>query len=507
MRRSRPVTKGVACLPVILRVPRVHPVEVTQVPATPLFSRLHLPPGTRLGLAVSGGGDSVALLRIAHMLRVRQGWHLRVLHVHHGIRAEAADLDASFVESLTQDLGLSFQLERLSAPTYAAAHRIGLEEAGRLLRYGWFGQLLQAGDLDAVATGHTLEDQSETVLARMIRGGWTAGLSGIHPAVASTDLPLAAKASKVLREPGTRGWLVRPLLGTHRGVLRVWLQALGQGWREDETNSSLEFTRNRIRHEVLPILARINPQVDEQLSAISTLARDDEAYWQAEVSRLLPGLLLPGRPVRGGGRASSTLPGAKALAIEVERLRALPPALVRRLLRATAQQLGAGLAFEETERAFALLDGPAGSIPRREQLSAELRVERSARELRFVLEPAGSAFPGDPEAAIEVPVPGEARGFGVHLRLSHSAGKAQPAAILRAALPTDRVQLRYSSGAAKRVKEVLERMGVAPADRPGWPVLVWQGELVWMRGTVLEPTALSSQLAVKAEVLPVAGNE
>ena len=96
-----------------------------------------------------------------------------------------------------------------------------------------------------------------------------------------------------------------------------------------------------------------------------------------------------------------------------------------------------------------------------------------------------------------IAVPGEGSGFGVHLRVTPLSDQPQPPAALRAAQPADRVQLRYSRGAPKRVKEVLERLGIAPSDRASWPVLAWQGEIVWMRGAVLEPTSASSQLRIE----------
>ena len=187
------------------------------------------------------------------------------------------------------------------------------------------------------------------------------------------------------------------------------------------------------------------------------------------------------------------MPGEASFAVEVERLRALPAALGRRLVRAIAAKLGAELAFAETDRAFRLLAGPVGASGRREQLTAELKVERTPRELRFVRSGA-TASPGE---AVAIAVPGEGSGFGVHLRVTPLSDQPQPPAALRAAQPADRVQLRYSRGAPKRVKEVLERLGIAPSDRASWPVLAWQGEIVWMRGAVLEPTSASSQLRIE----------
>lgn len=468
---------------------------VSRSSATPAFSCQHLPAGTRLGVAVSGGGDSVALLRLAHRLAPARGWILQVLHVQHGLRGEDAREDVRFVQDLATTQSLPFQLEETDAAATAREARLGLEEAGRLLRYRWFGSLLRSGSLDAIATGHTLDDQAETVLAKLLRGAWTSGLSGIYPSVAASDLPGAPESPAPAA--GSRGLIVRPLLATRRDALRSWLTTIGQPWREDASNQDLQFTRNRIRHELLPALRGFNSQVEEQLAQTAALALAEEQYWQAEIARILPGLLLPGRAVRGGGRASSTLSGERSLAIEIERLRAFASALQRRLVRAIAMQLGVSLQFAETAGVLALCNGPSGGTPRREQLTARLRAERTPRELRFIL----TEDPVQPnQQTLTIPIPGSGAGFGVRIEISLAEGAepAVPPATLRPAGPGDRVRLRHSSGAPKRVKEVLERMGIAAPDRAGWPVLEWQGETVWLRGAMLEPTPLSRRLIVTA---------
>ncbi len=442
------------------------------------------------------------MLRLTAMLAMPKGWTLCVLHVDHGLRGEASSADAAFVGALASALSLPFSLLRGDAAELAIEQRTGIEEASRLLRYRWFGELLTAGELDAIATGHTLDDQAETVLARLLRGAWTEGLAAIYPVVYAADLP-RGDPGEILRDGG-QGVVVRPLLGARRAELRDWLRSLEQPWREDETNSDLTFTRNRIRHQLLPALASFNPQVQEHLAQTAALARDEEQYWQAEVARVLPGLLLPGRPVRGGGRASSTLPGEQSLAIEVERLRAMPTALARRVLRAVGEKFGREFSFLETARALALLEGAVGTTPRREQLSPELRLERSPRELRFSRTPADSALVQGKSTELRIAVPGEGSALGVHLRVTlrlpdQVDAEARPLATLRAARPADRVQLRYSRGAPKRVKEVLERLGVPALDRAGWPLLEWQGEIVWLRGAVLEPTPLSTQLSIETQ--------
>ena len=448
----------------------------------------------RVAVAVSGGADSMALLRVLAQeneggRRAGSGLVLSVAHVHHGIRGADADADAAFVEAMAGELGLRFLRKDVDTPAAAGRDGTGLEEAARTLRYGWFGALLSSGELDAVATGHTLNDQAETVLHKLVRGAWTEGLSGIHPVLK----PAAAGP----------GLILRPLLGATREQIVSWLTSIGQPWREDATNADLAYTRNRIRHQLLPQLASFNPSIAHQLAQIAAIARDEEGFWQAEVGRLLPGLLLPGRAVRGGGRASSTVPGERSLAIEVERLRGMHQALVRRLLRGAARELGVQVDFDQTARLLALVSGSAS--PRREQLTGELSAERTPRELRLLFSAKAAAGARTPArvAEVEIAVPGEGHGFGWRIRcsLTGSDSSANESALLRAALPADRVQLRYSRGAPKRIKEVLERIGVPSEQRREWPVLVWQGEIVWMRGVVLEPTEVSQRLLVEAEPL------
>ena len=171
------------------------------------------------------------------------------------------------------------------------------------------------------------------------------------------------------------GQILRPLLAATRAEIEAYLHALGQEWREDSSNRHLTFTRNRIRHELLPLLESWNPRLREHLAQMAELAREEEAWWEPEVARVAAQLVLPGRPVRGGGRAAG-----EGLAIEVARLAELPVALQRRVLRHAAGRLGAAPDFEGTEalRNLAL----AGRAGQKCEL-AGLMGERTHRELRL----------------------------------------------------------------------------------------------------------------------------
>jgi len=433
-----------------------------------------LTPGLRIAVGLSGGADSVALLRALAACSRELGLVVHAAHLHHGLRGAEADADRDFCRELAQALGVPFHESRVDTAAEAqpnpatgkAAETI--EEAARRLRYTWFRELMVSGVVEAVATAHTRDDQAETVLAKFLRGAWTEGLSGIHP---------------VVRFP--EGRILRPLLATGRTEIEAYLRALGQDWREDSSNRHLTFTRNRIRHQLLPLLEEWNPRLREHLAQMAELARDEEAWWEAEVARIAAQIVLPGRPVRGGGRAAS-----EGLAIEVARLAELPVALQRRLLRHAAERLGAAPDFDATEalRNLAL----NGRAAQKCELAGGLGGERTHRELRLTAGQGESSGGPDPATVFTIEVPGEisAPEWGIRVRISASAppDHSPPLgpAVLRPWKPGDRVRLRHSGG-PRKVKEMLERMHVTGSARANWPVLEVSGRILWMQGVTLEP--------------------
>lgn len=216
-----------------------------------------LTPGRRVLAAVSGGPDSVCL---AHWLSVqarKRELTVALIHVHHGLRGRAADGDARFVKRLGAKLGLSVAVVRAPVRALAAKRGLGLEEAGRKERYRLFGERARHGRFTAIATGHQLDDQAETVLLHLLRGTSLEGLGGIP-------------VRRPLR-PGVE--LIRPLLPLTRAEVRLYLKMHGLASREDASNADPQFTRNWVRREVLPLLEKRAPGVKERLAAIAAKVR------------------------------------------------------------------------------------------------------------------------------------------------------------------------------------------------------------------------------------------
>lgn len=277
--------------------------------------RVLLRAGDRVAVAVSGGADSVALLRLLLELRLELGIVLVVAHFNHELRGEQSAADEAFVAELANEHGLQFFAGRGNARDHASARKLSIEAAGRELRYQWFTQVAQQHGLNAMATAHTRDDQAETVLLKFLRGAGTRGLAGIYP---------------ILGRDGFR--IVRPLLCVSHAEVEAYLSSIGQVWREDESNLDHRFLRNRIRHALLPLLEReYNPRLRHILSDVAKLSQAEQQYWNDLVARHL--MTNPSGELLLAGFAD------------------LPVALQRRVLKSFAEaQGGAALDFAHVEK-------------------------------------------------------------------------------------------------------------------------------------------------------------
>ena len=329
------------------------------------FVRKHgmIRPGDRVGVAVSGGADSVALLRALRELHGDLGCVLAVVHFNHKIRAEA-DSDAEFVRELAEKFGLEFFCGEGDAEKFARARRVSLETAARELRYGFFSQL----GLNKIATAHTLDDQAETVLMKLLRGAGTKGMSGICPFL-SAQYPVLSTQNKQVprsaRDDNQKQTLeiIRPMLGLRRREVEEYLRSLGQEWREDATNRDVKHTRNKVRHELLPLLERAyNPNIYRQLADAAEVARAEEEFWAEKIARREAGGGM--REEQSPRHCPSTRDDSRVTdrsigdsGVDLESLLDEPLAVRRRVVReAFRQASGKSLDFEHTDELVRFLE-------------------------------------------------------------------------------------------------------------------------------------------------------
>lgn len=441
-----------------------------------------LQPGDRVMAAVSGGADSVALLRVLEELRAELGIVLSVGHFNHKIRGAEAEADEQFVRELSERLGLEFYCGSGDVPAHAREKKLSLETAARELRHAWFAEIVGNGRAAKIATAHTLDDQAETVLMRVLRGAGTRGLAGIAP---------------WQREKR----LVRPLLEITRAEIEDYLRGLKQPWREDASNRDLSHTRNRVRHELLPLLQRgYNPAIRQTLADVGEVARAEDAFLEAQAAKEFQRRVREGKPGRDGRNVAA---GQKqTLAIELAALSGIDPALQRRVLRRMAEELGGTLEFKHIQQI--LLQQTMRLAGEREgrrklELPGGLIAMFTLRELQITREvPATLA-----EYCYKLTVPGEVAvpELGATIRAQVVRAEAgnkgyNPALLLdRKLLAAELTVRNWRAGdrffpahthSPKRVKELLQagRLGqdLSAAERKAWPVIESGGEIVWMRG-------------------------
>jgi tRNA(Ile)-lysidine synthase len=413
-------------------------------------------PGDRIAVAVSGGADSVALLHLLLELRSEAGIVLSVAHVNHKLRGEESEQDERFVADLARQHGLDLHARALPLESRES----GIEAAARHLRYDFFRQLMADGVVSKVATAHTLDDQAETVLLRILRGTGLRGLSGIHPRLRMEDA-----TGRMIGE------VVRPLLGFHRYELEPCLR--GRQWREDSSNRDPSFSRNRVRHGVLPQLEHaFGGAVVDNLANLAEIARAEEGHWQSDHPEV---------------RSSLDAVAVKALA-------SLPLAAQRRLIRNWMELKApdSSVSFALVEDLLELASGPAG---RKLELSSGTIVRRTQKDL--VLDAGPGQSTADYEYQLIIPGQVRIRELGIRVEalkvdaatLPNSArdqaldpARLPNRLLIRNWRPGDRFWPAHSKQ-ARKVKELLSDRHLTGREKKLWPVAVAEGiGLVWVRG-------------------------
>jgi tRNA(Ile)-lysidine synthase len=371
---------------------------------------------------------------------------------------------------------------------FAAEKHLSLETAAREMRYQYFGHLLREAGLNRIATGHTLDDQAETVLLKIIRGAGGRGLAGIYPKLrvgrCQASIPSFQQSS-----------IIRPLLGSRRADIQAYLVSLGQNWREDKSNRDLRHMRNRVRHGILPRLERnFNPAVREALAETAEIARAEEEYWEIEVAQLLSQVW--------------QIDGAEGI-LKIAPLNKLPLALQRRVVRAVTECLGLKLDFRHVEEILAQSSHrivttvlPGGWL---------VQVEKDG--LRFARK---SDAPKTFEYEYRLPIPGSVEvpetksRFDAVLVSENGHEGYNPEDLLDRALLTPELKIRnWQPGdrfwpahtkVAKKIKELLQERHVTGHGRKLWPVIVSGQDVVWVRGFPV-PASLQPSAADKKAVL------
>lgn len=443
-------------------------------------------PGDRVIVAVSGGADSVALLRILLELRPELGLVLAVAHFNHQLRGDQSEADEAFVAELAKEHGLEFYSGRAQVREHSLTNKLSLEAAARELRYRWLSEIGREHRFDCIATAHTGDDQVETVLLKFLRGAGTKGLAGIYPVLnlntgaeappfqeGPNDAPEGAPLPGNLAKPGGRLQalcrIVRPLLCVSRDDVEAYLTSLNQSWREDETNLDRRFLRNRVRHELLPLLEReYNPSLRTVLQDLAELARGEEEYWETVVQQNSANA--GDFPLRGFGE--------------------LPVALQRRLLRRFVEQHGVRTDFRHIEKLRRCALGERS----RAELSGGRIVARQNDRLRLC----------EPEPRVKeayqfvLPVPGEAKipALGLTLRamtVTAEFARESPSGTLlngnllnpeltvRNWLPGDRFRPAHRRSDEK-LKRIFTEQRIPPEQRSMWPVVLNGEDIVWVQG-------------------------
>ncbi len=451
-----------------------------------------LVPGERVGVAVSGGADSVALLRLLLELREQTGNVLSVVHFNHKLRGRASDADENFARKLATQHGLEFFVAHEDIAARAKRERLNLEEVARMARYAFFEKLVGEERISKVAVAHTADDQAETVLAHILRGTGLAGLAGIHP---------------------VSGVVFRPLLGVRREALRQYLRAKRQTWREDVTNFDTKRMRARIRQKLMPLLEKnFQPAVVEHLCQLAELAREDEDYLDAQAREWRDNMVRES-PADIRVALAELLAGSKALKARL--LRQIVESVKPRGGQFSAVHVAAVLELASQKDSGKALHLPGGVEVRRDRDSLRFRAtELRAHQLVHKRLPQEYSLAIDLRSgAAELPLP--ALSCRLHFRVIDWPAEGRETSGTGAVLDREKLRLplvvrNWRPGDAMRpmghqrqhkLARLLNEKSVSRWEKESWPVLTSGGDLAWVRGLPVSAELAAGEKTRKAVLI------
>ena len=421
--------------------------------------------GDTVLVAVSGGADSVAMLHALHTQSDELRITLHVAHLNHGIRGEESDADEQFVRGLAERLGLPITVERVSVPEIRAEMRAGEEEAARAVRYRFLQKTAAELGCGKIAVGHTADDRAESVLLNIVRGTGIEGLGSIRP---------------------VNGNVVRPLIDTWRSEVEAYIAENGLEYRIDASNLDTAYARNRVRHELIPLIeSGFNPQVKQALVRLAEIAASQNDLME----RLAE---------------NAAVAAAYGSSFDARLLAELPDALQRQIVRAEIERVKGDLAdvtFEQIGRVIeALRSGedftialPTGDIYA-ERRGSDFRI--GPRETPPKIEPFDRpiSVPGKTEAPevgltifVEVLESVETTQVRPNVALI-DAGKLRGALRVRNARPGDRIK-PFGMRGTKKLQDVFVDAKIAQAERARAAVVVDDEKLLWVVGVIASDDA------------------
>ncbi len=429
-------------------------------------------PQSRVLVAVSGGPDSLCLLHVLVRLQAQGGPRIHVAHLDHGFRGPQSAAEAAEVARICAEWGVPISVGRVDGPALARRLRQGKMAAARHARYAFLTDLAYQHHAHALAVAHTADDQAETVLLHVLRGAGPAGLRGMRERVAAHEWQVDATQMHGAD-------LIRPLLTTTRTEILDYCAAHHLQPADDPSNRALHYARSRVRHQIMPVLARDNPQIVAALSRTAQICAEDYAYMQAALDTCWPRLV----------RIAPT-----QIEVDLDVWQTLHPAMRRYALRRAAATLGvAELSFAQVESARACLDA---ALPTQLDLAQGLRLTTTSTHARLWV--VGQAPPADvPQLTVprlDLSLPGHHSLGAGWVCVLRTTPPEVPSAwwlplptrlasglALRPRRPGDRFRPLGGQG-SRRLQDFFVDRKVDQHLRDAWPILVRGDAILWVVG-------------------------